>query len=134
MIKLVPFHLDNPLQHQNGIVIRHNFETIEFGFPYFDALPIKLSVSQCLELLKFINLCLGLKTGKVYAFEITPSDREFEEIIVVRKTLGAGLHIHIAFSDINPVLVEMSEVLNFARNLKEILDIKLIESPKEELF
>lgn len=134
MIKLVPFHLNNPLQHQNGIVIRHNFENIEFGFPYFDALPIKLSVSQCLELLKFIDVYLRLQEGQACAFNITPGDREFEEMIIVRKTLGDGLHIHIAFSDTNPVLVEMSEVLNFAQNLKEILDIKLIESPKEELF
>lgn len=128
------FRKNDPLHHENCITLRKNFNDVEFGFPYFDALPVKLSVNQSLDLVEFIENCLNLlEEGAIATFNLAPIDGKANECIIVRRTFGSSLHVDIAFTDdYLPVMVPIEEVLDFKNHLKDFLNIKSIDGPIKE--
>ena len=135
MLQVVKFHTDDPLRFENCVVMRNAFEFIEFGFPYYDALPEKLSVPQCMDLIQFIKACVNhLDDGGALSVNIRPKDSNVDQVIIVRKTFHDHFHIDFAFADVGPVMVPIQEVVIFSETLNKMLAIPLIEDTKEELL
>ncbi|WP_141432444.1 hypothetical protein [Bacillus sp. 03113] len=132
MIQVVPFHSDSVLHLENCIVMRKNFDHIEFGFPYFDAQPIKLTISDCSMLVLFIlNCAKRIDEGEIESFCTRPVNEKVDWMIIIRKTFGDSLHIDFTFTDVAPMIIDLQEVINFGLILNKMLDIKMINSPEE---
>lgn len=128
MIQLVPFHVKEVLYHENCVVIRNNHENVEFGFPFFDVLPVKLSVRTCLDLINFIKDSINyLDEGQSFSLKLAHVESSVEDYIIVRKCFGEDrLLIDFAFCDISPTMVDIQEIKNFLVVLETMLDIKLL--------
>lgn len=133
MVQIVNFHTNDPLHRENCIVFRNNFENIEFGFPYFDALPVKLTVPQVMDVIHFIKDAIKyLDEGETDHLKLY-SVGDVENCIIVRKCFGnTHFLIDFAFSDIDPIMVDINEVAVLGVKLEKMLDIKLLNSPKED--
>ncbi len=134
MLQIAKFHTDDPLRLENCVVMRRIFDLIEFGFPYIDVLPVKLSVSQCMDLINFIESALRFcDKGEALSFKVQPHDSTVEQIINIRRTFSKHFQIDCAFTDIDPVIVSITDIVTFSEYLNMLLAVQLIKASEEEI-
>ncbi|MED0665746.1 hypothetical protein P4T04_05360 [Bacillus badius] len=137
MIQIARFYTENtfPFHRENCVVLRkslinHSLESIEFGFPYYDALPVELKVPQCMDLIYFLDRCFGLKEEESAIWTLK-SHGNIEQIIAVRRMSENYFLIDIAFTDFGPIQINLNEAFQFKQVLKSMLQTRYLAAPKE---